>query len=388
MQVPDWQVSLCVHALPSLHVVPFGLFYVGRARRRRPRARLSLITLIGWRTTSRPRVPSRVLACHVSAVAPIERADVPVVRARRPVRLLPVSRARRRRPRARLHLIALACYRTTGRPSVPCRVLACHVSAVAPIERAGVPVVRARRPVRLLPVSRARRRRPRARLRLIALACYRTTGCPSIPCRVLACHVRSVAPIERADVPVVRTRRPVRLLPVSRARRRRPRARLRLIALACRRTTSRPSVPCRVLARHVRSVAPIKRAGVPVVRARRPVRLLPVSRARRRRPCARLRLITLPSRRTTSRPSVPCRVLAQRAAPVAGVGRTGVAIVRARCPVRLRRARSDEAREIARRTLVGACGVAADAVRAESRRALRVRRASERERRVVRGAQC
>src|SRR5262249_56975568 len=71
-----------------------------------------------------------------------------------------------------------------------------------------------------------------------------------------------------------------------------------------------------------------------------------------------------------------------RAALTRLAGRAGVAVVAGRA-VRLRRARADRAGQVARHALVRAGGVAADAVRAEARRTLAIRRTGERERWVV-----
>src|SRR5439155_1252016 len=125
------------------------------------------------------------------------------------------------------------------------------------------------------------------------------------------------------------------LLRILGAVRARPVAQLGQVAGPGRGPALRPGVARRVLASDVATVALIEGARVAVVSTRRTVRLLGVGRARGARAGAGLGQVALARRGATLRPRVARRMLAERAAPVTGVGGARVAVVRARRSARL-----------------------------------------------------
>src|SRR5438876_2594876 len=152
---------------------------------------------------------------------------------------------------------------------------------------------------------------------------------------MLASDVAAVALIEGARVAVVGTRRTVRLFGVGRARGARAGAGLGQVALARRSTAHGPGVARRMLASDVAAVALVEGAWIAVGGTRRTVRLLGVGRTGAARAGAGLGQVALARRGATLRPRVARRMLAERAAPVTGVGGARVAVVRARRSARL-----------------------------------------------------
>src|SRR5207253_1749702 len=217
----------------------------------------------------RPGVPRRVLAVIAAAVALVTAARVAVAGARRPRRTLGVGRTVGAGPWAVLGRIALArrgaAHRARGREGV----------------------------------GRADRARARARRGHVTHPGRRAALRAGIPRGVLAGRARPVALVRRAWIAVGGARRPRRLLRIRGAVRPVPGAVLRRVALAHRRAADgargleavggtggaraaarlrhvarpggraadRPRVARRVLAGHVRPVAPIERARVAVVGA-------------------------------------------------------------------------------------------------------------------------
>src|SRR5207249_4441426 len=183
-----------------------GLEGVGRTDGARARAALVHVTHPGRCAAHRPGVPRRVLAGVAAAVALIECARVAVGGARRPPRCLRVGRAVGSVPRAVLGGIALArrgtALRARGREA---------------IDRTG-------------------RARARARFRHVAHAGRRAALRPRIARGVLAGGARPVALVRRAWIGVGCAGRALRPLGIGRAARSVPRAGLREVAVARRRT--------------------------------------------------------------------------------------------------------------------------------------------------------
>src|SRR5439155_1523689 len=117
-------------------------------------AALGEVALARRRAAHGARVPRRVLAGHVGAVALVQGAGVGVGRAGGAGRLLDVRRAGGGGAGAALGDVALARRRAAHRARVPRRVRAGVGAAVAPVEGARVGVGRARGPGRLLGVGR------------------------------------------------------------------------------------------------------------------------------------------------------------------------------------------------------------------------------------------
>src|SRR5439155_72816 len=143
---------------------------VGRTRGARPGAALGHVAGSGRRAARRPSVARRVLAEVARAVALVRAARVAVIGAGRPRRALRVGRAGRARAGAVLRRVALAGRGATERAGVARRMLAGVARPVALVRAAGVTVVGAGRAGRTLGVRGARRGRPGAVLRRIALA--------------------------------------------------------------------------------------------------------------------------------------------------------------------------------------------------------------------------
>src|SRR5204862_231647 len=97
--------DIAVTGCRAAHV---GALRVRRAARARPVAELVDVADARRRAAERARVPGIVLTGVVHAVAEIGRADVPVVRARRPAPDLVLPRTGGARPRAALGHVALA----------------------------------------------------------------------------------------------------------------------------------------------------------------------------------------------------------------------------------------------------------------------------------------
>src|SRR5207249_10170667 len=130
----------------------------------------------------------------------VARADVAVVGARGPVRLEGVGRAGRAPAGAALGDVALARRRAAHRARVPRRVLAGGVRAVAGIRGADVAVVGARGPVRLEGVGRAGGAGAGAGLDHVALAGCGPAYGARVPRRMLAGDGGAVALVEGAGV--------------------------------------------------------------------------------------------------------------------------------------------------------------------------------------------
>src|SRR5206468_511568 len=176
-------------------------------------------------------------------------------------------------------------------PAIARRVLAGVLGPVALIERAGLRVVGARRAARLLRIGWARlARHPGARLDEVTLAggrpAHRAAGRNDVGRTALA---RSVAGLGQ-------------------------------VALARRGATLRPRVAGRMLASDVAAVALVEGAWIAVGGTRRTVRLLGVGRTGAARAGAGLGQVALARHGATLRPRVARRMLAERAAPVTGVG--------------------------------------------------------------------
>src|SRR5206468_853312 len=214
------------------------------------------------------------------------------------------------RPRAGLGHVAGTGRRPAHDAGVARRVLAGHVRAVALIEGARVGVRRAGGPRRLLGVRRAGGAGPRAALGDIAFARRRAAHGAAVPRRVLAGHVGAIALVQGAGVGVRRTGGRRRLLGVRRAGGADTVAGLRQVAFARRRAAHRAGVPRRVRAGRAAAVADVARADVAVVGARCPVRLEGVGRAGGARAGAALGDVALARRRPAHRARVPRRVLA------------------------------------------------------------------------------
>src|SRR5439155_1193722 len=275
-----------------------GLEGVGRAGGARARAGLVHVTVAGRRATHGPGVAGRVLAGVVRPVALVAAAGVAVVGARRPGRGLRVGRPRCLRAAVPLCRVALARRgaadgrrglegvgraggararaglvdvadpgrRAADGPGVAGRVLASVVRPVALVAAAGVAVVGARRPGRVLRVARAGGARSGAVLRRVALA------------------RRGAADGGRG------------LEGVGRAGGARARAGLVHVADPGRRATHGPGVDVRMAASGERAVALVAAAVVAVVGARRPGRVLRVARAGGTRAGAVLRRVALARR--------------------------------------------------------------------------------------------
>src|SRR5207247_10089 len=181
-----------------------GLEAVGRTRRAGTGARLRHVADARRRATGGARIARRVLARHAGAVALVERAGVAVGGARGTGRRARIGRAGRARAGAVLWRIALARRRPADRPR-------------------GLEGVR-----------RARRAGSGAVVRHVAVAGRRAAGGPGVAGRVLAGIVRPVALVAAAGVAVVGARRPGRVLRVGRTGGARSGAVLRRVALARR----------------------------------------------------------------------------------------------------------------------------------------------------------
>src|SRR5207302_1218864 len=172
------------------------------------RAELGQVARAGGGATGRAGVAGRMLAGVARPVARVAGARITVVGARRPARLLGVGRAagavaraevvgvalvhrgatehgrglegvvrtRRAAARAGLRHVADARRGATGGPAVARRMLAGVAGTVAGVGRAGVAVVRARRPARLLRIGRTVRAGAWTGLRQVAFARRRPTG--------------------------------------------------------------------------------------------------------------------------------------------------------------------------------------------------------------------
>src|SRR5207253_11337 len=182
-------------------------------------------------------------------------------------RLEQVVRTRAREARAELGQVARAGGGATGRAGVAGRMLAGVARPVARVAGARIAVVGARRPARLLGVGRAVGAVPGAEIVQIAFADRRAAECQR------------------------------RLERVVRARRAAARARLGDVADAHRRAARGSRVAGRMLTRIADPVASIGRADVAVVRARRPARLLRIGRAVRAGARTVLGEVALPRRR-------------------------------------------------------------------------------------------
>src|SRR5439155_271307 len=134
---------------------PRRLLGVRRAGGAGPRAALGDIAFARRRAAHGAAVPRRVLTGHVGAIALVQGAGVGVRRTGGRRRLLGVRRAGGAGAGAALGDVALARRRAAHRARVPRRVLAGGVRAVAGIRGADVAVVGARGPVRLEGVGRA-----------------------------------------------------------------------------------------------------------------------------------------------------------------------------------------------------------------------------------------
>src|SRR5207244_5782234 len=119
------------------------------------RAGLRRIALVGRRAAHGARVAGWMRAGRVAAGADVPRADVPVVRARGPVRLEGIGGAGRARARARLRDVALIGRAPADRAGVPRGVRAGGAAAATDVPRTDVPVVGAGRTVRLEAVGGA-----------------------------------------------------------------------------------------------------------------------------------------------------------------------------------------------------------------------------------------
>src|SRR5207247_1189390 len=154
----------------------------------RTRAGLGRIARADRSAADGSRVADRVLARQARPIALIERAGIAVVGAGRPVRLEGVRRAEIARPRAGLGGIAIPRHGAADGPR-------------------GTP-----------PTARAGRARSRAGLGRIAPTCRRATHGAGIADRVLATDIRPVTPVGGAGVAVVRAGRSARLDRVGRTR--------------------------------------------------------------------------------------------------------------------------------------------------------------------------
>src|SRR5262249_11730292 len=150
-----------------------GLKKVGRAGGVRAGAELRRVTLVSrWATLGRRRLEGVGGAVVTRAIAGLGEGAVARRRAAHGARgLLRIIRAHRAPARAGLGHVAGAGFGAALRPGIARRVLAGVAAPVALIERAGVAVVGARRPARLLLIARAGLAgQPRAHLRHVALA--------------------------------------------------------------------------------------------------------------------------------------------------------------------------------------------------------------------------
>src|SRR5438552_10692410 len=151
--------------------------------------------------------------------------------------------------------------------------------AVADVARAGVAVVGARGPVRLEGAGRAAGAGVGARLGPVARPRGGAAHRAGVPGRVRAGVRAAVALIQGARVGVGRAGRAGGLLDVGRAGGARAGAVLGDVALPRRGAAHGARVPGGMRARGTRAVAHVGGAGVAVVRARGPVRLEDVRRA-------------------------------------------------------------------------------------------------------------
>src|SRR5207302_1093864 len=171
------------------------------------RAELGQVARAGGGATGRAGVAGRMLAGVARPVARVAGARITVVGARRPARLLGVGRA---------------------------------AGAVARAEVVGVALVHGGATEHgrgLEGVVRTRRAATRAGLRHVADTRRRAARGPRVAGRMLTRVARAVAGIGRADVAVVRARRPARLLRIGRTVRAGARTGLGEVAFARRRAT-------------------------------------------------------------------------------------------------------------------------------------------------------
>src|SRR5438046_2250586 len=147
-------------------------------------------------------VAHRVRARRARARARVGGAGVAVVGARRRARLEGVGRAGGARAGAALGRVTLVDGGATHGPRVPGRMLAGHVGAVALVEGAGVGFLRAGGPALLLGVGRRAAVRAGAGLGQVALAGRGAADGARVPGRMVAGRARAVAALGGAGAAV------------------------------------------------------------------------------------------------------------------------------------------------------------------------------------------
>src|SRR5439155_986070 len=184
----DLRVGRAVGAVPGAEIVQIAfadrraaecqrrLERVVRTRRAAAHARLGDVADARRRAARGPRVAGRMLTRIADPVAGIGCADVAVVRARRPARLLRIGRTVRAGARTGLGEVAFARRRATRGARVARIVDAQRIPRrpVTQVRRADVAVVRARGPRRLHGVARTGGAVARTRLLEVALVRRRT----------------------------------------------------------------------------------------------------------------------------------------------------------------------------------------------------------------------